>query len=111
MDKVIDDVVETFGSSADNAPAHFASGYLAELMGEDYDDYIINCYTVNDDLTTKLDLAMDYYAAGDRRQGDEVLYGQTRDLWSAAMVNCPKSNTHFQAIWDHQDAFMAQPDA
>ena len=48
LDSMLDQII---GTASDFAPARFASGYLAELTGQDFNDYILDCYTVNNDLT------------------------------------------------------------
>ena len=67
LDQVINQIV---GETDDLAPAQFAAGYLLELTGEDFEDYIVGCYTPNDDLTNKLDEAMSYYSKNQRSEGD-----------------------------------------
>ena len=98
LDNHIEHVKNILEADDDMGPARFAAGYLGELMGEDYLDYILGCYTVNADLTAQLDNAMAYYTANDRENGDEVLYVE-RSNWSTAMANCSKANGSFAAIW------------
>ena len=51
------EVADWYGDpvTPNDAAAHWAAGYLAELLGEDYRAYILGCWTVNDDLTESMD--------------------------------------------------------
>lgn len=54
--KDIDQVIEkiSYQDADPMAPAGFAAGYLFELTGQDYHDYINECYTTNSDLSDDL---------------------------------------------------------
>ena len=72
IDQVIEKVSHPYGEVVNDnmAPASFAAGYLFELTGEDYHDYILGCYVTNSNLTYNLQCVIDYYAAGNRTDGD-----------------------------------------
>jgi len=102
IDQVIEKVAHHFDTADDTAPAHFAAGYLFELTGEDYHDYIVACYTPNSELTDQMQTIMDFYAANDRASGDDLFYSSDMlSLWDDAMANCPQSNAAFGPVRQH----------
>ena len=73
------------GSDRDpTAPAQYMAGWFYGVSTEDDRDEIMKCFKQSDDLTNKLYDAMDDFASGDHKAGDELI-SETKALFEAAV--------------------------
>ena len=76
-------------TSDEYAPALFWAGRYESLTDLDDKEYILNCFIPNEELTLKLFEAQEAYIMSDRETG-YVKMAETRPLYKASMIRCPK---------------------
>ena len=91
------------------APAEFIAGWLFGVVGDDKQDYVKGCYTVNDDLTNTVYDGMEAFIAGDRKTGDEKLEAAA-GLFVTALADCQDFNVKYREVTEEAKARMERPD-
>ena len=91
------------------APAQFVSGWFYGVTNKDKRDYILSCYTVNDDLTNTLYEAMEAYIDGDQKTGDDKM-GKTKDFYSDALKKCDDVSDDMKNIDEKAQALVKRDD-
>ena len=92
------------------APAQYMAGWFYGVSQEDDRDEIMQCFKQSDDLTNKLYDAMEAFASGDHKSGDEMIT-ETKALFEAAVQGCPKDLLgKMYAIHNRYDALKARSD-
>ena len=99
-----------FGVTDQSLPAGFAAGLIAELSGQDWNEYLPTCFVPSAELSNQLACGIDYYSKNDFFSGYSVLMRDAEANWKTAFAGCDKSKAAWDEIWAKNDAFWAQSD-
>ena len=99
-----------FGVTDQSLPAGFAAGLIAELSGQDWNDYLATCFVPSTELSNQLACASDYYSKNDFVSGYTVIMRDAEANWKTALAGCDKSKAAWDEIWAKNDELWSQSD-
>ena len=110
LDNAPEPTPELLTNRDDQAPAQFIAGWYYGLTTHDKREKVLDCFEQNPHLTNNLYDAMDAYAKGDTKTGDERM-AHARPLWKKSLKNCSALDDHMFGKWAERiDEMMERSD-